>query len=293
MLRPRSRVRERRSPIRCSSSPQSDGFCSITGGYVVRDPGLPTLLGRYLYGDFCKGALRSVDLANAGVGRARLGLDRGQLDLLRRGLVRAALRDVAERVGVPTRGRRALGLPGARAAGHVAPDRRACSVAMRVSGVRSVRRLKRLSITLRTDEACRRPCGRIKGVAQFRTAALGDRREAQGAAGEAHGARRSASCAALRRNRRFPRAAGEAVDAAGNAHVTRAAGTRMMLRAAALAPGRAARRRRLPRLPSCRWRPRRLTFVGAPVGDTHRVFVVDQRAPSRLRRLHDGAAARA
>ena len=39
-----------------------DGFCSITGGYVVRDPGLPTLLGRYVYGDFCNAALRSVDL---------------------------------------------------------------------------------------------------------------------------------------------------------------------------------------------------------------------------------------
>ena len=40
----------------------NDGFCSITGGYVVRDPGLPTLLGRYVYGDFCNAALRSVDL---------------------------------------------------------------------------------------------------------------------------------------------------------------------------------------------------------------------------------------
>ena len=47
-----------------TKSHDGDGFCSITGGYVVRDPGLPTLAGRYLYGDFCASALRSVDLAN-------------------------------------------------------------------------------------------------------------------------------------------------------------------------------------------------------------------------------------
>jgi glucose/arabinose dehydrogenase len=40
-----------------------DGSCSITGGYVVRDPGLPALGGRYVYGDFCKGQLRSAKLA--------------------------------------------------------------------------------------------------------------------------------------------------------------------------------------------------------------------------------------
>ena len=40
-----------------------DGFCSITGGFVVRDAGLPTLNGRYLYGDVCKSQLRSVALA--------------------------------------------------------------------------------------------------------------------------------------------------------------------------------------------------------------------------------------
>jgi len=36
-----------------------DEGCSVTGGYVVRDPSLPSLDGRYLYGDFCSGDLRS------------------------------------------------------------------------------------------------------------------------------------------------------------------------------------------------------------------------------------------
>jgi glucose/arabinose dehydrogenase len=36
-----------------------DGNCSITGGIVVRDPGLPALRGRYLFGDFCKGIVES------------------------------------------------------------------------------------------------------------------------------------------------------------------------------------------------------------------------------------------
>jgi hypothetical protein len=45
-----------------------DGGCSVTGGYVVRDPGLPALEGRYVYGDFCAGELRSFDPAG---GKAR------------------------------------------------------------------------------------------------------------------------------------------------------------------------------------------------------------------------------
>jgi glucose/arabinose dehydrogenase len=36
-----------------------DEGCSVTGGYVVRDKTLPTLYGRYLYGDYCAGELRS------------------------------------------------------------------------------------------------------------------------------------------------------------------------------------------------------------------------------------------
>jgi glucose/arabinose dehydrogenase len=36
-----------------------DEGCSVTGGYVVRDRSLPALYGRYIYGDFCAGELRS------------------------------------------------------------------------------------------------------------------------------------------------------------------------------------------------------------------------------------------
>jgi glucose/arabinose dehydrogenase len=34
--------------------------CSVTGGYVVRDRSVPSLYGRYVYGDFCNGDLRSL-----------------------------------------------------------------------------------------------------------------------------------------------------------------------------------------------------------------------------------------
>jgi glucose/arabinose dehydrogenase len=36
------------------------GRCSITGGYVVRDPRVPALRGRYVYGDLCTGEIRSL-----------------------------------------------------------------------------------------------------------------------------------------------------------------------------------------------------------------------------------------
>lgn len=40
--------------------PHHNGRCAITGGYVVRDPSLPQLWGRYLYTDYCQGRLRSL-----------------------------------------------------------------------------------------------------------------------------------------------------------------------------------------------------------------------------------------
>ena len=41
----------------------SDGYCSITGGYIVRDPKVTSLRGRYVYSDFCDGKIRSARLA--------------------------------------------------------------------------------------------------------------------------------------------------------------------------------------------------------------------------------------
>ena len=38
------------------------GFCSITGGYVGRDRGVPGLYGRYVYGDYCNAHLRVATL---------------------------------------------------------------------------------------------------------------------------------------------------------------------------------------------------------------------------------------
>jgi glucose/arabinose dehydrogenase len=52
----------------------SAGWCSITGGYVVRDPALQELYGRYVYGDYCKGELWSAALSAGGAaGDAAVG----------------------------------------------------------------------------------------------------------------------------------------------------------------------------------------------------------------------------
>ena len=49
----------------------SRGNCSITGGVVVRDPGLPALDGRYVFGDYCRGRIESARLRPGGARDAR------------------------------------------------------------------------------------------------------------------------------------------------------------------------------------------------------------------------------
>jgi len=50
--------------------PHRNGFCAIVGGYLIRSRRLPSLRGRYIYGDVCTGRVRSV----------RLGLPRATAD---------------------------------------------------------------------------------------------------------------------------------------------------------------------------------------------------------------------
>jgi glucose/arabinose dehydrogenase len=57
-----------------------DAFRSIAGGYVVRDPALPDLLGRYVYADTYLGNIRAATLAPGGAtGDAATGLHVGTL----------------------------------------------------------------------------------------------------------------------------------------------------------------------------------------------------------------------
>jgi glucose/arabinose dehydrogenase len=56
------------------------GGCSVTGGYIVRDPGLRALAGQYVYGDYCLGRLHAVRLSPGGArGDHSLGLRVSQL----------------------------------------------------------------------------------------------------------------------------------------------------------------------------------------------------------------------
>ncbi len=122
----------------------------------MRDPGLPTLLGKYIYGDFCAPAIRSVDLANP-ASDAATGLSVSSLSSFGQ--------DACGRIFVVSLGGTVSRLVDgtlspctvtpATSAPPAATDTRACSLALRVTGLRSVRRRHYVSVALRTDEACK------------------------------------------------------------------------------------------------------------------------------------------
>jgi glucose/arabinose dehydrogenase len=63
-------------------SHSSSGFCSITGGYVIRDRSLrgTRWFGRYVYGDYCDGTLRLASLRRPRSTSKRTGLRVSSLD---------------------------------------------------------------------------------------------------------------------------------------------------------------------------------------------------------------------
>jgi glucose/arabinose dehydrogenase len=47
--------------------PRADPDCAVIGGVVARDPRIPVLAGRYLYGDFCAGSITAIAVENGRV----------------------------------------------------------------------------------------------------------------------------------------------------------------------------------------------------------------------------------
>jgi hypothetical protein len=175
---------------------------TVTGGVVVRDPGLPTLLGRYLYVDFFRTELRSLapttpggddraepDLAGAPATRvvafgedacgnvyvvsidgpvSRLE-DTGGSDCV----LTPAPRSLPARptTGTPGGGGGGGGGGGAQPGPGPAADTRRPSLRVRVSGKRSLAPRRRLRVAVTSDEpATVRVTGRLRGVARFKTA---------------------------------------------------------------------------------------------------------------------------
>ncbi len=53
------------------TQPHADGNCAIIGGYVIHDPALPRLRGRYLHGDYCSGRIGALGLRRGAAGNDR------------------------------------------------------------------------------------------------------------------------------------------------------------------------------------------------------------------------------
>ena len=81
---------------------QDAGFCSIIGGYVLRDRALGRgLYGKYVYGDYCRPNLRLATLRPRGYAHSAAERQGLEPRLVRRGRARARLRGLARRARVP------------------------------------------------------------------------------------------------------------------------------------------------------------------------------------------------
>ena len=168
---------------------------AVAGGVVVRDPGLPTLAGRYVYADTYAGDVRSLALGRPATDDRSAGLP-GRMYLVAFGedacghvYVVTMFPGAVERLQDGAPGACVLRpdprpLPGldaapaggaaaAPAAGGPAPvaDTRPPALRVSVAGRRTLVQRRRLRVAVRSDEAASvRLAGRLRGVARFRTA---------------------------------------------------------------------------------------------------------------------------
>jgi hypothetical protein len=143
----------------------ADGWAAIIGGYVVRDPGLPTLAGRYLYGDFSQPRIHALNLgtgADAATGLSMNSLSAFGEDSCGHIYTASLGGTVAQLVD---------GSPSPCAGAAPPPkDITPCAVGLRAEGTRRVTRRRWLGLRVRANEACRVTItGRVPGVARFRT----------------------------------------------------------------------------------------------------------------------------
>jgi Glucose / Sorbosone dehydrogenase len=145
----------------------SAGYAAIIGGYVVRDPGLPSLYGRYLYGDAALSSLRSVVLPDTDDRAEPLpitGLSSFGEDACGR-VYAASLSGPVYRLqeGAPTPCGFVAPAPVATPVDTIAPG-------LRVRLLRPALDRRRLRVALRCDEACRVAiAARLRGVRRLST----------------------------------------------------------------------------------------------------------------------------
>jgi hypothetical protein len=140
----------------------SDGFCAIVGGYVVHDAGLPTLNGRYIYGDNCNSSLWTTT-PRTGAGDAETALKVDGLSSFGEDacghIYAASLVGPVYRID-----------DGPQSACAVATDRSAPHVTAKLSGVRKALKKRRLRVTIRCSERCSVTVGtRLRNVRRLGT----------------------------------------------------------------------------------------------------------------------------
>ena len=194
-----------------SRSHGSDGFCAIVGGYVVRDPSVPSLNGRYVYGDNCNSSIWSA-APRTGAGDAATGLTVSSLtsfgeDACGR-VYAASLAGPVYRIQEGAGSSCAPGAPGT-------ADTTAPGVKVWFAGMKRALKKRRLLVRVRATEGCRIALGtRLRKVRRLAT------RHRSLAAGKRKTVRLKLSKALTRKikRRRFVRiqVTVRATDAAGN-----------------------------------------------------------------------------